>query len=224
MAVVEKEEYTQEDARSEAWDRATDPKIVIVGTEHFVGKEKLLEQINAHAAKADLTPDMLRVEGGRDGLVRNVILHFDGDNIPGGLAGSRAKKFMLAMRRPAGGYEEYHVTSPTGVRSKIFFNKDKNPQTKYVERIAKKFKTVIEQEFSGREVHLSTSTATSTATSTVTVDWIPVARLFAPRPRTPQVRWHEKAEQLGLVEAKREELRSQWATSLGVVADEQFCL
>ena len=175
MAVIEKEEFTQEDVKSESWDREPDPRVVVVGTAHLVGKNELFAQLREHAACADIRPEVLRLEGSMDGLARNVVLHFDGDSPPAGWAAKRAKKYMLALKRPNGDYEEYNVTSPTGEKSKLYFNKDENPQNKYVKRISKKFKHVISQAFPGRQVHLANATAT------VTVDWIPVARLSMDR-------------------------------------------
>ena len=219
MSLVERSEFTQADARADEWERESDPRIVVVGASQMVGRTQVMDQLKAHATSLDIAEDNLRMAGGLDGLARNMLLHFDGDNPSPTLAANRAKKFMEGMRRPGGDYLVYEVRGPTGGSQKLYFNKDESPQAQYLKRIGKKLKVVAQNAFPGREVHFAPGT------STISIDWQPMARVFAPRPKTPQMRWHDRVQEtIGIDATRRTELKAEWAEALGTTPNEQFSL
>ena len=80
MAIIDKQEYTQEDVKREGWDRDTDPRVVVVGAAQIAGKDEVLETLKEHARVSDIRPDLLRLEGTAGGIARNMVFHFDKDS------------------------------------------------------------------------------------------------------------------------------------------------
>jgi hypothetical protein len=219
MSVVEKTEYTQRDARDEGWERDSDLRLVIAGTQNAVTRAAIQDVILEHAEIADIAPACINVQGARAGLGKRFMVSFNADNPSDALAANRAKKFMQLLKINNDQYREYNVKAPNGDSQKVYFGKDESPQQQFIKRVGKKLRATISERLPGRDVHFVPSTGI------VSVDWLPVCRVLAPRVNEPQVRWHERVEATtGLAEAAREEIKARWTHVIGTPTAEQFCL
>ena len=59
----------------------------------------------------------------------------------------------------------------------------------------------------------------------MSLDWMPAAKVLAPRPQTPQLKWHEMVEtNLGIHTEQRDAIKTEWSFAIGLPTAEQFCL
>lgn len=190
LAVAEKAaSQVPVEAGSEEFDRPLDTTIIKIRSREVLSQKAVLDSIQCIIDEMALGADQFSLTG--KGVGKYHILQFKGS---GGLAQSRARKFMALQRLPGdAGWRKLQGKDEHGQSQDIYVDGDKNRKMVSTEILTKKLGALIAKHVGGQKV------VPKRAEGKVWIGWTPVAWITVVSKEEFNVQWNtKKAEELAL--------------------------